>query len=95
MRNAQYQVAVNLHGKVIRVREPDYGSWVGVFPGFSLLCVCGTVSETVTVMPVSTMWQWWVRRSSRAAVIFVSLKTRGHSPKARWVVMVRTLRVRS
>ena len=33
-----------------RVREPDYGSWVGLFPGFSLLCVCGTVSETVTVI---------------------------------------------
>ena len=36
--------------------------------------------------PVSTMSQWWVRRSRSAVVIFASLKTVGHSPKARLVV---------
>src|SRR5271166_2864486 len=34
-------------------------------------------------LPVSTMSQWWVRRSSSAVVIFGSPKTLGHSPKAR------------
>jgi hypothetical protein len=37
-------------------------------------------------LPVSMMSQWWVRRSSNAAVILASLKTLGHSPKARLVV---------
>ena len=36
--------------------------------------------------PVSTMSQWWVRRSSSAVVIFASPKTVGHSPNARLVV---------
>ena len=37
-------------------------------------------------LPVSTMSQWCVRRSSRAVVIFASPNTLGHSPKARLVV---------
>lgn len=37
-------------------------------------------------LPVSTMSQWWVRRSSSAVVIFASPKTVGHSPNARLVV---------
>ena len=37
-------------------------------------------------LPVSTMAKWCVRRSSRAAVIFASPNTLGHSPKARLVV---------
>jgi hypothetical protein len=37
-------------------------------------------------LPVSTMSQWWVRRSSSAVVILASPKTLGHSPKARLVV---------
>ncbi len=37
-------------------------------------------------LPVSTMSQWWVRRSSRAAVILASPNTLGQSPNARLVV---------
>ena len=37
-------------------------------------------------LPVSTISQWWVRRSSSAVVILASPKTLGHSPKARLVV---------
>jgi hypothetical protein len=37
-------------------------------------------------LPVSTMSQWWVRRSNKAVVIFGSPNTLGHSPKARFVV---------
>ncbi len=44
-------------------------------------------------LPVSTMSQWWVRRSSSAVVIFGSPNTLGHSPKARLVVT--TIEVRS
>ena len=32
-------------------------------------------------LPVSTMWQWCVRRSSRAVVIFASPNTLAHSAK--------------
>jgi hypothetical protein len=39
-------------------------------------------------LPVSTMSQWWVRRSSRAVVILASPNTLGHSPKARLVVTI-------
>ena len=38
-------------------------------------------------LPVSMMSQWWVRRSSRAVVIFGSPNTDGHSPKGKFVVM--------
>jgi hypothetical protein len=37
-------------------------------------------------LPVSTMSQWWVRRSSKAAVILASPNTLGQSPNARFVV---------
>lgn len=37
-------------------------------------------------LPVSTISQWWVSRSSKAVVIFASLNTCGHSAKARLVV---------
>ena len=37
-------------------------------------------------LPVSTMSQWWVRRSSSAVVILASPKTVGHSPNVRLVV---------
>ncbi len=39
-------------------------------------------------LPVSTMSQWWVRRSSRAAVILASPNTLGQSPNARFVVTI-------
>ena len=39
-------------------------------------------------LPVSTMSQWWVRRSSSAVVIFASPNTLGHSPNARFVVTI-------
>ncbi len=42
--------------------------------------------------PVSTMWQWCVRRSSSAVVIFASAKTLPHSPKERLVVITRLVR---
>jgi hypothetical protein len=38
-------------------------------------------------LPVSTMSQWWVRRSSMAVVILASPNTCGQSAKARLVVM--------
>ena len=34
--------------------------------------------------PVSTMSQWWVRRSRSAVVILASPNTLGHSPNARF-----------
>jgi hypothetical protein len=43
-------------------------------------------------LPVSRMWQWWVRRSSKAVVILVSPKTLAHSPKLRLVVMMTLVR---
>src|SRR3546814_14715723 len=39
-------------------------------------------------LPVSTISQWWVTRSSSAVVILGSPNTVGHSPKARFVVMM-------
>ena len=39
-------------------------------------------------LPVSTMSQWWVRRSSSAVVILASPNTLGHSPNARFVVTI-------
>src|SRR6185312_13569164 len=42
-------------------------------------------------LPVSTMSQWWVRRSRSAVVIFGSPNTLGHSPKARLVVGEREI----
>ena len=38
--------------------------------------------------PVSTISQWWVRRSRSAVVILASPNTLGHSPKARLVVTI-------
>jgi hypothetical protein len=40
-------------------------------------------------LPVSTMSQWWVRRSSSAVVILASPNTWGQSAKARLVVISR------
>ena len=40
-----------LHLNLTRVREPDYGLWLGWFPVFGLLfCLCRTIFETVTVI---------------------------------------------
>src|SRR3546814_19980258 len=41
---------------------------------------------------VSTISQWWVTRSSSAAVILGSPNTVGHSPKARFVEMITLVR---
>jgi Bacterial transglutaminase-like N-terminal region len=43
-------------------------------------------------LPVSTMSQWWVKRSSSALVILASIKTLGHSPKAKLVVTIIEVR---
>src|SRR5881227_3897917 len=43
-------------------------------------------------LPVSMISQWCVRRSSSAVVILASLKTLGHSPKARLVVTMIEVR---
>jgi hypothetical protein len=43
-------------------------------------------------LPVSTMSQWWVKRSSSAVVILASPNTLGHSPKARMVVTMADVR---
>ena len=39
-------------------------------------------------LPVSTMWQWCVNRSSKAVVIFASPNTLHHSAKSRLVVII-------
>ena len=38
-------------------------------------------------LPVSMMWQWWVRRSSKAVVILASPNTLDYSANARLVVI--------
>jgi hypothetical protein len=43
-------------------------------------------------LPVSTMSQWWVRRSSNAVVISASPNTLGHSPNARFAVTITEVR---
>ena len=43
-------------------------------------------------LPVSKMWQRWVRRSSKAVVILASPKTLDHSLKLRLVVMTTLVR---
>ena len=43
-------------------------------------------------LPVSRMWQWWVRRSSSAVVILASPNTPAHSLKLRLVVMATLVR---
>jgi hypothetical protein len=43
-------------------------------------------------LPVSTMSQWWVRRSSSAVVIFGSPNTEAHSANARLVVTMIEVR---
>ena len=43
-------------------------------------------------LPVSTISQWWVRRSRSAVVILASPKTLGHSAKARFVVTTMDVR---
>ena len=64
------------------------------FPGFSLLCVCGTVSETVTVIAgfddVAMVGEAVEQRGGHLRVVE---DPGGHSPKARLVV--RTMLVRS
>ena len=42
--------------------------------------------------PVSRMWQRWVRRSSKAVVVFASPKTEAHSLTLRLVVMTTLVR---
>ena len=44
--------------------------------------------KRIDSLPVSTMWQWWVRRSSSAVVIFASPNTLDHSAKSRLVVII-------
>ena len=43
-------------------------------------------------LPVSRMWQRWVRRSSKAVVILASPKTVAHSLKLRFVVIITLVR---
>ena len=43
-------------------------------------------------LPVSRMWQRWVRRSSKGVVIFASPKTCAHSLKLGLVVMITLVR---
>ena len=65
------------------------GSVLGV-PFFRLLIdwVSGTAARALLclkrqdVLPVSTMWQWCVSRSSSAVVILASPKTPAHSREA-------------
>lgn len=44
------------------------------------------------VLPVSTIWQWCVKRSSSAVVIFASANTAPHSPKLKFVVTITLVR---
>ena len=43
--------------------------------------------KRIDPLPVSTMWQWCVRRSSSAVVILASPNTLDHSTKSRLVVI--------
>jgi hypothetical protein len=43
-------------------------------------------------LPVSTMWQGWVRRSSKAVVILAAPNNEGHSAKLRLVVIATLVR---
>jgi len=43
-------------------------------------------------LPVSTIWQWCVSRSSKAVVIFASPNTLAHSPNVRLVVIITLVR---
>jgi len=63
------------------------GARAGSLSGIQTRCLKRQLS-----LPVSTMSQWWVRRSSNAVVIFGSPKTLGHSPKARLVVTMTDVR---
>jgi len=63
--------------------------------GLSLVGFIGLAEEfwkRKLSFPVSSMWQWWVRRSSSAVVIFGSPDTLGHSEKLRLVVMTTLVR---
>jgi hypothetical protein len=53
--------------------------------GFELLSLKRKLS-----LPVSMIWQWWARRSSRAVVILASPNTAAHSLKLRLAVMRRS-----
>jgi hypothetical protein len=46
------------------------------------------VLKRIDSLPVSTMWQWCVSRSSSAVVILASPKTLDHSAKSRLVVII-------
>ena len=46
----------------------------------------GAMPESVGSLTVSTMWQWWVSRSSDAVVILTSINTAEHSEKLRFNV---------
>ena len=62
------------------------GHQAGCF-SFRVLGVAALALKRTLSFPVSTMWQWWVSRSSRAVVILASPKTLAHSEKLRLVVM--------
>jgi hypothetical protein len=76
-------------GLVLDDREHD-GRMVGLRGGIArrqARCLNRQLS-----LPVSTISQWWVRRSRRAVVILASPKTLGHSAKARLVVTMMDVR---
>jgi hypothetical protein len=43
-------------------------------------------------LPVSTMSQWWVSRSSSAVVILASPNTLGHSPMSQKLSLIQSTR---
>jgi hypothetical protein len=53
--------------------------------------ICPALKRQMS-FPVSTMSQWWVRRSRSAVVILASPKILGHSPKARLLVIMIEVR---
>ena len=71
------------------------GQVVVKFRFFSLLGLAGLAELLLNrklSLPVSTMWQRWVRRSSNAVVILASPKMLAHSPKLRFVVITTLVR---
>ncbi len=59
---------------------------------FRVLAVAALALKRKLSLPVSTMWQSWVSRSSKAVVILVSPKTPAHSLKLKLTVITTLVR---
>lgn len=78
---------VDPHSDDELIRRGEAGQGCGAGPDRRLASQMRFLKRQLS-LPVSTMSQWWVSRSSSAVVIFASPKTDGHSPNARLVVTI-------